>query len=407
MLNLVSKMQIHSSHWANYADYGLPPGYVLFLTNILDSIPFLSKFWRNFIPFGWSDPPSGVFSHRVGNLEFPPLKEYRDVPGGILDFLKENDTVLGDLLHPHSLIVVVIIAILIHQIKFAMYPFFQSIAKKMGAKTYGEEWVVQNPERIYKFSEYCFRLIFHTSISIYGLWIFNSNDWWHSSNGGTQNFFINYPNHSLRPDMIWWFLFQAGYNVDAMASLLLISFSAHLNLKRFPYFHVGWSKTVRGDFREMFIHHLLTEASFFAGSTLRLTRILFSMVIVHDISDIPVDLSKLANFMKWKKTTLICFSTMCIVWIITRLTILPFVLFNSGLFESHIILVEKSVAPEVYFCYRPLFTFITVGLISLHAMWFMMFMQMIKVLILKGEQHDLSEHKKGEKDANPVAKKQN
>lgn len=406
-LKLVSSMQIHPLHWANPNDYDLPSDYILILTSAFDSIPIVSNFWRDLIPFGWSDPPNGIFSHQVGSLVFPPLKEYKDVTGGVIDFLREDDTVLGDLTHPHTFIVVVVVAILIHQIKFALYPFFQSLAKNVGAKTFGKEWVVQNPERIFKFSEYCFRLIYHTSLSIYGLWYFNNNDWWHSSNGGTQSYYIGYPNHLLRPDIIWYCLIQVGYNFDAMVSLLLMSFSLNLNMKKIPFVHVGWSKTVRGDFREMFIHHFITNTLMFMGSKCRLTRSMSYFLILHDISDIPVDLSKLANFMKWKMTTFVFFGIMCIVWLITRLTILPFVVFKSVAFESYIILIEKSVTPEIYFCYRSMFVLLSAGIITLHVLWFIMFLKMLKTAILKGEQHDLSEHKKGEKNANPIEKKQN
>ena len=41
------------------------------------------------------------------------------------------------------------------------------------------------------------------------------------------------------------------------------------------------------------------------------------------VSDVPVDLSKLANFLKWKVTTVVCFGTMVLTWLYTRLYILP------------------------------------------------------------------------------------
>ena len=131
---------------------------------------------------------------------------------------------------------------------------------------------------------------------------------------------------------------------------------------------------------------------------------LLTHVISNTIGFIPgtnkivaVDISKLTNFLKWHKSTLFCFTVMCIVWFITRLIILPFVIFRSILFESSIVLVEKSVPPEMYFCYRPMFNILTGGIILLHFIWFMMFIEMWKVFFKLGEQHDLTEYKKGEK----------
>ena len=118
--------------------------------------------------------------------------------------------------------------------------------------------------------------------------------------------------------------------------------------------------------------------------------------LVHDISDVPVDLSKLANFLKWKTTTALCFATMVIVWCFTRLGALPLVIYRSVLYESWMVCKEGAIDPIYYINYQPFFV-IGIGLlILLHLAWFGMFIKMGWVLISKGETHDLSEHKQGE-----------
>jgi len=378
-------------------EHDLPPGVVLLVTKILDSIPFLSNDWRNAVPFGWAEAPTGFLSHHVPPMIFPPLKEYSDVPGGWYQFISTKDTVLGDLTHPVSIGVALMMALILHTLKFALYPGFQRVGTTMAIQTHGAKWVRDNPVRIYKFAEYCFRLLFHSFISLYGLWIFSRSDWWHASNGGTMNFYVGYPNHEMGPDVIWYCLIQAAYNIDAIISLVLISFSVKVDVTRFPFATIGWSETARGDFTEMFVHHVATNLLIFEGSAIRISRSMMSMNICHDISDIPIDLSKLANFVKWKKTTVVCFISMMVVWIITRLTIVPFVIYKSLLFESYAIVTQGIYPPVIYYCYKSIFVVFVGLIIALHVFWFATFLQILYVLVSKGEPHDLSEHKQGEK----------
>jgi hypothetical protein len=123
--------------------------------------------------------------------------------------------------------------------------------------------------------------------------------------------------------------------------------------------------------------------------------------LVHDISDVPVDLSKLCNFLKWKASTAAGFVSMVLTWILTRLGVLPFTIYWSVLTESWMVCSTGVVDPIYYVCYRHLF-FVGLGLlILLHLAWFGMFIQMGYVLLKKGEAHDLSEHKKGEEEHTP------
>jgi hypothetical protein len=159
---------------------------------------------------------------------------------------------------------------------------------------------------------------------------------------------------------------------------------------------IEWSDTVRGDFREMFIHHVVTNLLVIGSSFCRFTRVGSMVFLVHDISDIPVDLSKLANFLKWKATTAVCFATMVGIWLITRLYILPFIIYRSVLLESWLVCSNGYIPPIYHIMYKPIFAVLIGLLIFLHLFWFTMFIRMGYVLVLKGEAHDYSEHKKGE-----------
>ena len=121
----------------------------------------------------------------------------------------------------------------------------------------------------------------------------------------TIEVFRGYPHHSISPSMAWYYLLQSAYNLDALLTLLEMSFTIRLRsimtppsatTKRstsssttfkFPFqfpITIGWSPNVRGDFQEMFIHHIVTNALVIGSSMLRLTRIGSMVFLIHDIS---------------------------------------------------------------------------------------------------------------------------
>mmetsp|Transcript_1619 Transcript_1619/g.2219 ORF Transcript_1619/g.2219 Transcript_1619/m.2219 type:complete len:407 (+) Transcript_1619:88-1308(+) len=382
-----------------------PPGPILMICEIIDlvwSTLFLNYFadWRSFLHnFSWFDPKFKL----PPVLEYiPDLTSYQEyVAGNELVYLSSSSlysfafetesTTIGDVTSPASMIVLVVLVLILRTIKSIVLPFFSSIGRRVGRHTHGAEWEKKNEIRILKFGEYVFRLLYHFLISAYGIYYFSGKSWWNEEQGGTKNVFLMFPNDPILPGMSWYYLIQCAYNIDAMLSLLLLSFEF-----KWPFL-IRWSPTVRGDFREMFVHHLVTNALIIASSRYHLCRIGSMVFMVHDISDIPVDLSKLANFLKWKVATAICFLTMVIFWIVFRLSVLPFVIYRSVIYESHLVM-ENGIDPKLWLAYRALFIFLLGAIIFLHAAWFLMFIKMGYYLVFKGETHDFSEHKKGEKD---------
>jgi len=107
-------------------------------------------------------------------------------------------------------------------------------------------------------------------------------------------------------------------------------------------------------------------------------------------------LSKLANFVKWKTATTICFITLLIFWVLLRLLALPLVIIRTVLYESAVLIEEIPVDPVYYLTYWTAFKILLFGIFLLHGVWFIILLRIALRLALKGEQHDLSEHKKGE-----------
>ncbi len=392
----------------------IPPGIFLFLTAILDKFFLLLNIpeWRQYMPLGLGDPKSnGWLSHELprplsGTL--PPLLTYNDYlqstksdfgPSSMYKFaFQTSDTSLGDLLTYDSMIVLFCLVLILRRVKKTLNPMFCNIGRTLGRKTHGEEWEKDNEEKIIKFGEYVFRFIYHFFFSVYGLVYFWDKPWWDKSRGGTIHLWMGYPNHVMEPGMTWYYMTQSAYNVDAFISLIELSFVFKLQNPfqggsglRSPI-DISWSKTVRGDFREMFIHHVITNGLILGSSLFRFTRIGSMVFMIHDISDVPVDLSKLANFMKWTEATVFCFLTMVIVWIITRMYILPFIIVKSAWYESPLLYTHGTFDLKIYKLYFPFFMGLMVGITMLHYFWFAIFIRIARALT-KGKVQDYSEHK--------------
>jgi len=407
---------------------GYPPPPVLWVTAMIDTVcyPLQCAQWRQTLGIHDDDDNSSWLAYKVPSLmdTLPSFTSFQDfvqqqettekvdVWQSLFTYaFKTPSTALGDLTTPSAAVVLVCLVLLLRSIKSTLQPFFSNLGRSIGRRTHGLEWEAANEERIAKFGEYVFRLIYHSSISIYGVYYFWDKEWWAASSkdgrsSGTMSLYQGFPYHPVEPGMAWYYLLQAAYNLDAMLSLLELSFTVRLQSPvgkalsgcksrwRSPI-SIGWSETVRGDFQEMMIHHVVTNLLVIGSSLCRLTRIGSMVFMVHDLSDIPVDLSKLANFLKWKWTTLSCFLSMVLVWMVTRLYILPFTIYRSILTQSHYVL-QEGLPVILYVNYRHIFYVLVGLLILLHVAWFVMFLQMFATFVKKSECHDLSEHKKGE-----------
>jgi len=312
-------------------------------------------------------------------------------------------TALGSVTTQDAMVTLLILVLMLRRMKALVCPIFCGIGRRFGRATHGVEWERNNEEKIMKFGEYVFRLLFHSSVSVYGLWSFWGQPWWDDAQGGTKNLWEGYPNQQIAPCMTWYYLLQTAYNVEAMISLLEMSFIIKVQRPvgkgkaiQSPI-SIQWNPNCRGDFREMAIHHVITNLLVIGSSHFRLTRVGSMVFMVHDISDVPVDMSKLANFMKWKVTTIICFVSMVIMWAILRLGILPFVIYKSALFESHAVTNGADGVPvEFYYMWRPFFYFLFAAIIMLHVFWFQVLIKIGYALAVKKELHDYTEHKNGE-----------
>eukprot|EP00980_Cylindrotheca_fusiformis_P010026 scaffold2214_cov139-Cylindrotheca_fusiformis.AAC.23 len=313
-----------------------PPSPVTWAYTAVDVVcqPLGCEDWRHYLPSQWTARGawlSGEFKlvRPIGEL-MPPLltyKQYSNQGSGSGSFygfaFQTPSTTLADLTTPSAICMLALLVIMLRRVKGLVLPRFSRLGRAAAIHTHGEHWFENgtNETRISKFGEYVFRLLFHSTISIAGIVYFWDKDWWKS--GGTHTLWLEYPHQSISPGMTWYYLVQSAYNVEAMISLLEISFVLKLATPgktwQFPGFRVEWSPNVRGDFREMFVHHIITNLLIIGSSYFRLTRV-----------------GSMAS-------TAICFATMVVVWCITRLAILPFFIYKSVLQESWMVCTSGEV----------------------------------------------------------------
>lgn len=356
--------------------------FLLSASKTLDCVLFTTK-WRSLFPGSLDAIPI------IGWPDYPRMTYYSEVDGGIWEFLQTPNTTISCLTSVINLTVTLpCLVYAIRKFKSYFIPHMSSIGRKFGAKTHGEEWVLENEIKMQKFGEYCFRLLYHSSMSVYAIYFFWNAPWFWD----TPQLWFEYFSYPVTVPLSWYTLLQCAYNVDAFISLVEISV---MFKKGFPF--IAWSPTRRGDFNEMAAHHFVTNALVLTSSYFRITRSGGMVLILHDFSDVPVDMSKLANFLRWKKATIVCFLIMLLFWMVCRLIIFPFYIIWSVQFEATVIRDLYGMPEDMYLLYNRWFVIGLSFLAILHFWWFSIFVKMGYILITKGETHDLSEHKKGEK----------
>ena len=397
------------------ADVSLyPPTVVILLSKALDVLCGSLRLgdWRDhlgsFLPQSWLDVRLGAVSdHFPDYLTYQEFLEQTDQETSFQSIrqfaFQTPSTSLADLTSPAgAMTLFVMVIILMFLSRKVLMPYFSSIGSKIACAAHGSDWEAKNDERMAKFGDFCFRLMFRSGTSIYFVYFFYNTEW--SSTSDTQFLWKGYPFQEQTPAIIWYYLIQATFVLEISISLIMQSF---IVVFQNPFqstenrlvspISIQWSKTCKGDFREMAIHHLITSSLVIGSSYQRFTRVGSIIFLLHDVSDIPALVAKLANCVKYKATAGASFAVTMICWYALRLHILPFTVLRSILYESHLIVPGvDEIYHKVYT--HGIFTYMIVLLIVLHTVWFLMFLKIAYAFAFKGEMHDLTEHKEGEED---------
>uniref|UniRef100_A0A8C6RBG2 Ceramide synthase 2 n=2 Tax=Nannospalax galili TaxID=1026970 RepID=A0A8C6RBG2_NANGA len=156
------------------------------------------------------------------------------------------------------------------------------------------------PSLLKKFREASWRFTFYLVAFVAGMAVIVDKPWFYDM----RKVWEGYPIQSIIPSQYWYYMIELSFYWSLLFSIA--------------------SDVKRKDFKEQIIHHVATiillSFSWFANYVRAGTLIM----ALHDSSDYLLESAKMFNYAGWKNTCNNIFIIFAIVFIITRLVILPF-----------------------------------------------------------------------------------
>eukprot|EP01034_Spumella_vulgaris_P021667 gene21667-27708_t len=214
--------------------------------------------------------------------------------------------------------------------------------------------------------EAAWRAIFYTGFVILGYFVLFTPETavWIID---TKNHFNNWPHHPITPLIDLYYTLGLGC-----------------------YLHqLMWTEVSRSDAAEMILHHLITILLIVASYLTNYTRIGASILLVHDVADVFLEVGKCFNYMsrvkeykRWATTiTDSFFACFAISFFVSRLVLYPRFLLFSFLFEGPA--VFGGIWPGYWY-----FAILLSSLQCLHIFWFYLICRMIYRLVTTGIEKD-------------------
>jgi hypothetical protein len=204
-----------------------------------------------------------------------------------------------------------------------------------------------------KLCEAALYFFFYVFSVIWGLMVIQSEAW----PLATRSFWIDYPLHEFSPFFKYYYIFQLSFYLHQ--SIVLVFLDGK-----------------RKDWVELGVHHAVTLTLITISYLLRHFRFGLVVLLIHDTSDVFLQLAKIFHYAELSAFTDITFAIFALVFFITRLVMLPIVVYSMW-WEPQ--LYHPNLEPytiQIYFGKGALLT-----LQVLHIIWFTMIMRMILVAL--------------------------
>lgn len=210
--------------------------------------------------------------------------------------------------------------------------------------------------RLEKFQESVWKLFAYGSLVAYGIWVVHDEPWTYDSatfwsGGACPRFCREWPACSVveyKASVKLYYAAELGFYLPGIVMLLV------------------W-ETRRKDFLVMLAHHLVTVALLVASHRVSLLRVGAVIMLLHDISDIPLEAAKMLNYVRWEEGSTAMFAVFVVAWVATRLVYFPFYVIRSAMFEAHTNCPRKSIPNFEAFYYG--FNSLLLALCSFHIYW--------------------------------------
>jgi len=267
---------------------------------------------------------------------------------------------------PELVIVTTIIAIILTYLRYYVQAQAYSWAKVNGIQ-----------ERN-KFSESFWKTMFYTISWLWGLYEVWKCDWFPV----TANCWKLYPNiPPMEPTLIAFYLFQFGFYWHTLYSHFTI-------------------EVERSDYWPLLFHHVVTILLIYVSYNLGFYRIGLLVLVIHDTNDVFLEIGKSYVYRKNDFMIKLTFATMMISWVITRLTIFPFMIIKSTMYETLEFIPWDIAVRLLYYEFNIALSF----LLCLHIYWFGL---MIRILIRLVTTKEIKDIREKEGEDSPFLKKKN
>lgn len=152
------------------------------------------------------------------------------------------------------------------------------------------------------------------------------------------------------------------------------------------YFHMTathFLQTKRKDFYQLLMHHVATILLISLSFTCNFIRIGTVVILIHDIIDPIGHATKLAVYLKMRRTSDILFVMVLLAWYSTRCIIYPLYPVHTTLFYAPTV-IKLDAANISYWVFNALL----ISLVFLHYWWGYLLAKAVIRFVLKGEVQD-------------------
>lgn len=175
----------------------------------------------------------------------------------------------------------------------------------------------------------------------------------------TSFFWRDWPHQRFSQKLL--FLYKAYFASYASGLLMLVFWDTH-----------------RSDFWAMLLHHVATVCLVALSYYLGFLRVGSMIMILHDPSDIILEVTKMLNYAEWEQMSTVMFAVFMASWFFTRLVYFPFRIVWSTSHEVEHVLGFK---PDMYM----LFNGLLLMLVALHIYWFAIICNIALQKVLEGK----------------------
>eukprot|EP00301_Raphidiophrys_heterophryoidea_P009171 c13511_g1_i1.p1 GENE.c13511_g1_i1~~c13511_g1_i1.p1 ORF type:complete len:381 (+),score=55.77 c13511_g1_i1:77-1144(+) len=240
----------------------------------------------------------------------------------------------------------------------------------------GTEKNLSKPRNLRKFCEQSWQLMTHVIFTVIEYQVLKDVDWWENPKASY------FPRELPRPGGLirFFYLFQmATYAIGAFSHRFL--------------------EARHKDYFVMYTHHIVTLALLAGSHHLNAERFGLTVLTVHDVTDIPADLTKMANYMGLDSSTGLfltegCFAGVLLSWAYIRLYIYPVRILHSIFWHAGPVCegTGKTAFQDPYWgCWILRIFMLMLG--CMHYYWYYLFLKITYRLI-----QGTSAHSAGAKD---------